>query len=33
MDFPGGSDHKPSAYDVKDPGLIPGLGRAPAEEK
>ena len=27
MDFPGGSDGKASAYNVGDPGLIPGLGR------
>ena len=26
MDFPGGSDGKASAYNVGDPGLIPGLG-------
>ena len=24
MDFPGGSDHKESACNVGDPGLIPG---------
>ena len=27
-DFPGGSDGKASAYNVGDPGLIPGLGRS-----
>ena len=26
MDFPGGSDHKTSAYNVGDLGSIPGLG-------
>ena len=31
MDFPGGSDSKMSAYNVGDPGSIPGLGRPPAE--
>ena len=30
-DFPGGSDSKASAYNVGDPGLIPGLGRSPGE--
>ena len=30
-DFPGGSDGNTSAYDVGDPGLIPGLGRSSAE--
>ena len=30
-DFPGGSDCKGSAYNVGDPGLIPGLGRSPGE--
>ena len=29
--FPGGSDSKMSAYNVGDPGSIPGLGRPPAE--
>ena len=29
--FPGGSDGKESAYNVGDPGLIPGLGRSPGE--
>ena len=27
--FPGGSDGKASAYDVGDPGSIPGSGRSP----
>ena len=31
MDFPGGSDGKASAYNVGDPGLIPGLGRSSGE--
>ena len=31
-DFPGGSDSKVSAYNVGDPGSIPGLGRSPGEE-
>ena len=30
-DFPGGSDDKGSAYNVGDPGLIPGSGRSPGE--
>ena len=30
MDFPGGSD-KASAYNVGDPGSIPGLGRSSGE--
>ena len=30
-DFPGGSDGKASAYNVGDPGSIPGLGRSPGE--
>ena len=30
-DFPGGSDGKESAYNVGDPGLIPGLGRSHGE--
>ena len=30
-DPPGGSDDKASAYNVGDPGSIPGLGRSPAE--
>ena len=29
--FPGGSDGKAFAYNVGDPGLIPGLGRSPGE--
>ena len=29
--IPGGSDGKASAYDVGDPGSIPGLGRSPGE--
>ena len=32
LDFPGGSDGKASAYNVGDPGSIPGLGRSPGEE-
>ena len=28
----GGSDGKASAYNVGDPGSIPGLGRSPGEE-
>ena len=31
IDFPGGSDDKVSAYNVGDPGSIPGLGRSPGE--
>ena len=31
LDFSGGSDGKASAYNVEDPGLIPGLGRSPGE--
>ena len=31
FDFPGGSDGKASAYNVRDPGSIPGLGRSPGE--
>ena len=27
--FPGGSDGEESACNMKDPGLIPGLGRSP----
>ena len=30
-DFPGGSDGKASAYNVEDPGSIPGSGRSPGE--
>ena len=29
--FPGGLDGKASAYNLGDPGLIPGLGRASGE--
>ena len=29
--FPGGSDGKASAWNMGDPGSIPGLGRSPAE--
>ena len=29
--FPGGSDGKVSAYNVGDPGSIPGSGRCPGE--
>ena len=29
--FPGGSDGKASAYNLGDPGLIPGSGRSPGE--
>ena len=29
--FPDGSDSKESACNAGDPGLIPGLGRAPGE--
>ena len=32
-DPPGGSDDKASAYNVGDPGSIPGLGRSSGEEK
>ena len=31
LDFPGGSDGKASAYNVGEPGLIPGLGRSSGE--
>ena len=31
MGFPGGSDGKQSAFYIKDPGLIPGLGRSPKD--
>ena len=31
--FPGGSDGKESACNAGDPGLIPGLGGSPGEEK
>ena len=29
--FPGGSDGKASAYNERDPGSIPGLGRSSGE--
>ena len=29
--FPSGSDGKVSAYNVGDPGSVPGLGRSPGE--
>ena len=29
--FPGGSEVKASALNVRDPGLIPGSGRSPGE--
>ena len=31
MSFPGSSDGKASAYNVGDPGSIPGSGRSPGE--
>ena len=31
LGFPGGSDGKASAYNVGDPGSIPGLRRSPGE--
>jgi len=31
MDFPGGSDGKVSAYNVGNPGSIPGSGGSPGE--
>ena len=31
IDFPGGSDGKASAYNARDPGSIPGLGRSSGE--
>ena len=31
LDFPGGSDGKVSAYNVGDPGSVPGSGRSPGE--
>ena len=31
LGFPGGSDSKESACNARDPGLIPGWGRAPGE--
>ena len=30
-EFPGGSDHKASTYNVEDPGSIPGSGRSSGE--
>ena len=33
LDVPGGSDGKVSAYNVGDPGSIPGSGRSPGEGK
>ena len=32
LDFPGGLDGKASAYNLGDPGSIPGLGRSPGKE-
>ena len=32
MGFPGGSDGKESAHNMRDPGSISGLGRSPGEE-
>ena len=32
MGLPGGSDGKESTCNVRDLGLIPGLGRSPGEE-
>ena len=29
--FPGGTDGKESAYNVGEPGSLPGLGRSPEE--
>ena len=31
MNFPGSSDGKASAYNVGEPGSVPGLGRSPGE--
>ena len=31
LEFPGGLDGKAAAYNVGDPGLIPGLERSPGE--
>ena len=31
LGFPGGSDSRESACNVRDLGLIPGLGRSPGE--
>ena len=33
MGFPGGSDGKEPTCNVRDQGLIPGLGRSPGEGK
>ena len=33
LGFPGGSDHKASAYSAGAPGSIPGSGRSPGEGK
>ena len=33
LGFPGGSDHKASAYNAGAPGSIPGSGRSPGERK
>ena len=33
MGFPGGSEVKASAWNVGDPGSIPGSGRSPGEGK
>ena len=30
-DYPGGSDGKASAYNMRDPGSIPGSGRSSGE--
>ena len=32
MDLPGSSDSKASAYNVGDPGSIPGSGRSPGDK-
>ena len=31
VSFPGGSDGKACAYNVGDPGSVPGSGRSPGE--
>ena len=31
LGFPGGSEVKVSAWNARDPGLIPGSGRSPGE--
>ena len=31
MGFPGGSDRKESACNMRDPGSVPGSGRSPGE--